>query len=372
MKRSPIKFPRRVRIHGGEFDASARAMHRSVRLAVPATIENVSVVTIERKQMSTKTTIKRIALVAVAAVGFGMLSALPSQATVNADSLTLSSATAAQTTAETKTATSAVATASFFGAAGDSISVTAALVSAPAGNTSLPYLYLTETSSAKIDHANKAVGYSVAPNTAVTVEAGSSAVSTSAKFAVFLGVDSLTAPTVAGTYVVKLTPATVGTSGALQAATAQTLTITVTTAATQSTVATSATLILNSGETNSATTDATISVAKDADFAAAAAAISVALKNAAGSTAVESYTATISGPGTLSPCTFGASACSQTAAVGRALTVKYTDGVAIYADGTSGVATVTITAASGAVLGSKKVTFFAVTPQYHANKVVAS
>jgi hypothetical protein len=314
--------------------------------------------------MSTKTTIKRIALVAVAAVGFGMLSALPSQATINQDSLVLSSATAAQTTAETKTATSAVATAYFFGVAGDSMSVTAALVSAPAGNTSLPILQLIDTTSATVDTtlgASQVAGYLVTPNTATKVAAISSSVGTQARFAVFLSPDvstGLTAPTVAGTYVVKLTPATVGSSGALNAAVAQLLTITVTTASTLSTVATTATLILNSGETNSATTDATVSVVKTADFAAAAGAISVALKNAAGTTAVESYTATISGQGTLSQCTFGASACTQTAAVGRALTVKYNDGVAIYADGTSGVGTVTITAASGAILGSKSVTFF--------------
>ncbi len=67
-------FPHRVRIHGGGFDASARAMHRE------AAIEMVSIATIERIQMSTKTTLKRVALVAVAAMGFGLLSVAPSSA----------------------------------------------------------------------------------------------------------------------------------------------------------------------------------------------------------------------------------------------------------------------------------------------------
>jgi len=40
--------------------------------------------TIERKHMSTKTTFKRIALVAVAALGFGVLSVVPSQAAATA------------------------------------------------------------------------------------------------------------------------------------------------------------------------------------------------------------------------------------------------------------------------------------------------
>ena len=45
--------------------------------------------TTERKSMSTKTTIKRIALVAVAALGFGMLSSVPSQAYTSGYSLTV-------------------------------------------------------------------------------------------------------------------------------------------------------------------------------------------------------------------------------------------------------------------------------------------
>jgi hypothetical protein len=70
----PSNFPRWVRIRGGEFGASARAMHRV------AAFENVSSATIERKTMSTKTTFKRVALVAVAALGIGMVSAVPSNA----------------------------------------------------------------------------------------------------------------------------------------------------------------------------------------------------------------------------------------------------------------------------------------------------
>jgi trimeric autotransporter adhesin len=378
MKRSPIKFPRRVRIHGGEFDASARAMHRSVRLAVPATIENVSVVTIERKQMSTKTTIKRIALVAVAAVGFGMLSALPSQATINQDSLVLSSATAAQTTAETKTATSAVATAYFFGVAGDSMSVTAALVSAPAGNTSLPILQLIDTSSATVDTVNGAsqvAGYLVTPNTATKVAAISPSVGTQARFAVYLSPDvstGLTAPTVAGTYVVKLTPATVGSSGALNAAVAQTLTITVTAATTLSTVATSATAVLGglaNPDSITSTTDEVVTASKTLRTTGGQpdAVISVVLKNAAGTTLTtsqgESYTAYIvSGPGTLTSGTPGSGLITQVAGqvsgTGRLIAVKVGNNVAVYSDGTSGVSTIQILSKAGAVLATKSVTFY--------------
>ena len=104
MKFHPNRFLRRVRIHGGEFDTSARAMYREgVTSSLRADLRIVRRSTIERKQMSTKTTFKRIALVTVAALGFGVMSVAPSNAAINADTLTLSAATAAQTTAETAT-----------------------------------------------------------------------------------------------------------------------------------------------------------------------------------------------------------------------------------------------------------------------------
>jgi hypothetical protein len=146
------------------------------------------------------TTIKRVALIAVAALGLSLVSVAPSNAAINSDTLTLSAVTAAQTTAETYTATSAVAMLSFLGAIGDSASVTAALVSGPATNTALPFLRLTETASATINEANStAVGTAINPNTAVRVGAISASAVTTAKFAVYLGTSATAAPTVAGT-----------------------------------------------------------------------------------------------------------------------------------------------------------------------------
>jgi len=47
---SHFKFLRRVRIHGEECGAVARALHHEVKnFSSPAVIENVSVTTIERK-----------------------------------------------------------------------------------------------------------------------------------------------------------------------------------------------------------------------------------------------------------------------------------------------------------------------------------
>jgi hypothetical protein len=93
---SPLKFPRRVRIHGGECGAVARALHHEAQKVALTQNEqmfssdvkglmrqadrkkSLRSTLIERKQMSTKTSIKRIALVAVSALGFGLLSVAPS------------------------------------------------------------------------------------------------------------------------------------------------------------------------------------------------------------------------------------------------------------------------------------------------------
>ena len=103
-------FLRRVRIHGGEFDSSARAMNRVNEKGSLMTYEGAFLAqadlrivrgsTIERKQMSTKTTFKRVALVAVAALGFGMLSVAPSTA-VALQKITLGSVAGVQTTTGT-------------------------------------------------------------------------------------------------------------------------------------------------------------------------------------------------------------------------------------------------------------------------------
>jgi trimeric autotransporter adhesin len=370
------RFLRRVRIHGGEFDTSARAMYREgVTSSLRADLRIVRRSTIERKQMSTKTTFKRIALVTVAALGFGVMSVAPSNAAINSDTLTLSSATSTQTTAETATATSAVATVSFLGADLDSISVTASLVSGPAGNTALPILTLTETASAIIDGNTgiKPAGYTVAANTGTRVVSADSTKVTTAKFRVYLatgvttgdatGVDAV-APAVAGTYVVKLTPAAVG-GLTLAASTAQTLTITVTEAPALDKVITTATSILTAGTFDSGTADAVVTASRTlaattpGAFANAKANIKITPKNAAGTTVGtasnpgESLTAVITGPGSL-----GAGAWGSGDSLGRAISVKAGHFVYVYADGNSGVATITISSKAGVVLATETVTFF--------------
>ena len=353
-------FLRRVRIHGGEFDSSARAMNREkqVRL-LQADLRIVRGSTIERKQMST--TIKRIALVAVAALGLGVMSVAPSTATTNADTLTLSAATAAQLTGETSTATSVTATLSYLAdTTDDSMTVVASLVSGPATSVALPRLILTETSSAQASltaPAGTVIALKstsgIAANTKVfVVPTGTAPVIASAKFKVYLD-----APTVAGTYVVKLTPAVSGV-GTLNA-TAQTLTITVTAAPADDKVAATATSILNAGETNSATADATVTADRTVSTTAAAT-IKVTLSNKSALAAAESFTATIAGPGILGSATAasGSATVDAPAPTARVLLVKNGDVVQVFPDGASGVATITISSMLGVELAKETVTFF--------------
>ena len=373
MKRSPIKFPRRVRIHGGEFDASARAMHRSVRLAVPATIENVSVVTIERKQMSTKTTIKRVALVAVAAMGFGLLSVVPSQARSQADSLTLSAATASIVAGDTITASSPSVTLAFLAdsSASDSMTVTAYLLSSPATNTAVPLLYVSDTTSAVVAASGTGLalgkGDSITTQIAYVKSTTSAPAAVSAKLNIGLSKDGgLTGTLVVGDYKVRVVAAVSGSGGGTAASTAQDVTITVKANPVTDTVATSATVVIGGlalPDSITSTTDEVVTASKTLKAAndSPSAVISVALKNAnASAVTAESYTAYItSGPGTLYS---GAAAGritggNTTVGRGRLISVKNGDGVGIYPDGTSGVTTIQILSAAGAVLATKTMTF---------------
>jgi hypothetical protein len=327
--------------------------------------------------MSKTTNFKRIALVAVAALGLGVLSSAPSNAAINADTFTLSAATAAQTTAETYTATSATVTLSFLAsAANDSISVTSALVSAPAGGTALPVLRLVETTTAVVDSTvaagGRAIDYGVPANTAANVHAGVTTSASSAKFAVYLATSGATtgAPVTAGTYVVKITPAAVGASGTLQASVAQTLTITVTAAATLDktpSAATSKVYIQDSHSVNyTPTSDSTVVASKATGTSRAY--VYVKSNNAAGSEVIsESITAEISGKGLLQNAT------GSTTGLVRILDVKYGETFTVFADGTEGVGTITVKGkTSGVLIATKTLTFYGAMASIGAPAIAAT
>ena len=96
-----------IRILRGERDASARATH------LEAATRKFLVTTNERKYMSTKTNFKRIALVAVAALGMGVLSSAPSQATPIGTTIT-AGASAGATLLTATTVSSDTTTGAFF------------------------------------------------------------------------------------------------------------------------------------------------------------------------------------------------------------------------------------------------------------------
>jgi len=103
---SNLKFLRRVRIHGRECGAVARALpHKIEANPLSAADKKVLSTTNERKVMSKTTFFKRIALTAIAALGFGMLSVAPSNATVTSHTLTIDAAADTINLGESATAT---------------------------------------------------------------------------------------------------------------------------------------------------------------------------------------------------------------------------------------------------------------------------
>jgi hypothetical protein len=200
MSRYAIKFPFRVRIHGGEFDESARAIHREDGLkTIQAESGIVLESTIERKQMSTKTTFKRIALVTVAALGFGVMSVAPSNAVVLNPTFTLSAATT--TVALGETAKTTLTTAGYFQATGDTLVTTVTLATYPAAAT-----------SAQIGDAITVTPTAVDTTTTYATNAVTGTVGTADQStALTVGVNSATAALVSGRTTLAVTPTAVGT-----------------------------------------------------------------------------------------------------------------------------------------------------------------
>ena len=143
---SYFKFLRRVRIHGRECGAVARALRHKIEAnPLSAADKKVLSTTNERKVMSKTTFFKRIALTAIAALGFGMLSVAPSQATVQTNTLTIDSATDAINVGETATA---VLTHNFVGdVSTDSVLIRAVLTSGSSASFGALDFVVTDSST---------------------------------------------------------------------------------------------------------------------------------------------------------------------------------------------------------------------------------
>jgi hypothetical protein len=281
--------------------------------------------------------LKKIAGVLAAALAFSTFSAIPSNSAVLADSFAIDAV--ADTISAGETATAVVTLTFIAENSGDTVSVLSLVSSQPTGAGKSAVISVAETSSAVVTLGGGSTSADV-----------SSTVNTAAQVTVKLNV-ALVAPSVAGTYVVNLYPVLKSTGGRITA-TPLVWTVTVNALDLKASAATS-TSIINKGETISATADATVFASKTVSSDAAAV-IVITQKNAAGGNASESLTVTVSGPGLLG---HGSNHATMTGSV-RAMVVPAGHYIGVFADGTAGVGTVTITSASNVVLATEKVTFF--------------
>jgi hypothetical protein len=294
--------------------------------------------------MSTKTTFKRVALVAVAALGLGVLSVAPSQAAHRGDSLTLTPVTSAITAGETATAK---VNSSFTGvAAGDSITVSAIQFSPNAASGTLGFT-VVDTYTSTVSVASAAAAGSATVYTGVT---GNNVVANSNYTLNFVS------PTTAGTYVIQVYATQTGGGGTISSSILN-WTVTVAAAAKASKAITHLVKGTETATASATATDSTIGASKTASNAIVGR-LDVVLQNAASATLAESYTATITGAGTLGQGTNIGSANPTGTVVGRSITMLHGNAVHIFADGTGGVGTITITNAAGAVLATKTVSFY--------------
>ena len=372
-----------IRISQGERDASARATH------LEAATGKFLVATNERKQMSTKTNFKRIALVAVAALGLGVLSSVPVQATPAAITVDVVDGTATTALSDSTTAASVTIKGLLGVAATDSISVLVAKKSAPATASAvlIPILTYVDTVSGgvageieKANGATDASGWSQAttgvdsatPTSALHITTASGSDNTYNGFTALLYIDtaSLTVASrastalVAGTYVYTIiaTPLTCAASGGCTAGTAITKDVSIVVAATadaSKTAVAGGSFAFLSGVTTTkasgvaARADSAISVVSTA-AASTIGFIYVGNRNAAGSHTVaqDSLTATVTGPGVV-----GDDAGSV---FGKSIKVAATGDYEfeVRNDGTAGTSTITITSSVTGLTYTKTLTFY--------------
>jgi hypothetical protein len=295
------------------------------------------------------TTIKRVALVAVAALGFGVLSVVPSQAVLQADTLAISATTAAIQTGETATVTLTGTFLSGPSNAVDTLTVVASATSLPAGGSVMPTLVASDTVNASVN---------INGLTATIVNlAQTAATSTSGKITVNV---VMPANAKVGTYSYKFTPAV--SAGSTLNSAAVTFTVTVTAAPADDVVVSAAksTTWIQTGETVTAgaAADSATVVSKALNASAQAATIAVVLKNAAGTTLSDAALTVVVKSGT--PGTVGSIASNNTGnmvSAGRAITTTAGHHIGVFSDGTEGVAEVEIYAGT-ILLATKKVTFF--------------
>ena len=357
-----------IRISQEERDASARATH------LEAATRKFLVTTNERKQMSTKTNFKRIALVAVAALGMGVLSSVPAKATyIVAPTLTLTTGTATKAKSDSTTAASITVTATSDIATTDTLSVTATAATFPGTRVPGLVLYFSDTTgstnavtvpSGKTGGGGGAVSIPATATDSIPASAISGAVITSPasagviKMKLLAQLDTSVAR-LAGTYTftVAVTPFSATNSGIKGTPVTGTLTITVAALDSESETASagSSTALLSSSGTTAPSVDASINAVATASTTIRGY-VYVNLVNTGSAQANESVTLTT---------TVGSiGEHGGTAPVGKNVTLKYNTGGAFYpifSDGTAGTAVVTVKSTS-VTFANKTVNFYASQP----------
>jgi len=387
------RFPRFYRKWSGDRDVSARATH------LKAAMENVFMTTTERKRMSTKTTFKRIALVAVAALGLGVLSTAPSSAVPNSTSLAIDAGTDTAYVGDTATS---VLTLKFQGTATYSANSnnndTATIrfsCEAPSGVASCPtpmgYVTQTSDTSSIVAHtgaptagsSNEGSNYTAAGGGIVWVETSTSNSMLSRSVVGMKAVNFSTAGVYTYTfYVTKSGISDVGATG---------ITWAVTVSARDAAVASGQVYIDSDNNTAwknriayAPASDSAVVYDKGTSGSYTAVAYATALvKNAAGDTRTatstaaantsgatvitDSVTVTLAGPGMLTGISatkskvayidaYNGTSLGYTASSTAGSAAKET--VTVWNDGTAGTATLTFTSTTtGALLGTAKVTF---------------
>jgi hypothetical protein len=298
--------------------------------------------------MSTKTNFKRIALVAVAALGLGVLSSVPSQAAVTGVlAVTNTNGTATTALADSTTAGSIKVRWLATGTT-DSVVISTSLNSAPSTSTfsgSLRYVASDTLTSITAAVLSPSLGGATSGSDTASITAANPAGYVSGTFLYQL---STTSGLVAGTYTFTLTISPFSATTALESSkvVTQDVSIVVTAPASASTTAASthSSSVIVSGTTVDSATATATSVSLAATAAGTAkATVFVKLRNAAGTATQnvkDSLTVTIDK---------GNVGSSSTAALGKSVIIDYNtsgvDGgvpVYVFADGTAGTVTVTI------------------------------
>ena len=383
-----------IRILRGERDASARATH------LEAATRKFLVTTNERKYMSTQTNFKRIALVAVAALGMGVLSSVPSQAAfTGALTITTTNGTATVLKSDSTTAATIAVQGYSSNAAGDSIVVTVTAGRAPTGAASFATTSLMlnaldtslSTGGATVLLKDTDTAWATAGGLGLDSAPAGRASPTVASTGAFLIVDPAAAGQPYGKLGVSLDTALARTAGtytidylvevydaggvtATQARAGQ-VTIVVsdgTVAAAGSVSAAGQTkAVMKGGATwatsgNSTDIDSTLSVVNTPSSSTPSAVIRVTQLTADGSVSRESITVTTN---------IGNVGNESGTSIGKSITmVGDTDGIqdiGVFADGTSGVATITIKTTS-VTFTSKSVTFYSTSVDKYEVTVLGS